>query len=228
MLQKKNIFFNLKKYVDRTAIIDQNEKKYSYNQLLKDSKLFNRFFLEKKLIIIEADNYYEFIVCYVSAMINNQAVIIVDSKINYNDLSDLVKDYFPDLIFSKSFKKIENYKQVMKFKNFSLYINKFKKIKFNINNDLSLLIPTSGTTGHNKYVKLSNENIFDNTKKISEILKIKKTDKTITTMPPFYSYALSIINTHLQNGASIILNRLSLIDKNFWKLIEKLKPNNFN
>ena len=47
-------------------------------------------------------------------------------------------------------------------------------------------------------------------------------------MPPFYSYALSIINTHLQNGASIILNRHSLIDKSFWKLIERLKPNNFN
>ena len=127
MLQKKSIFFGLEKYSDRTAIFDQNEKKYSYKKLLKDSKLFNRFFLEKKLIIILADNYYEFIVFYLSAIVNNQAVIIVDTKISYEDLNNLIKNYLPDFIFSNSLKKIENFKQVMKFKNFSLNMNKLKK-----------------------------------------------------------------------------------------------------
>ena len=127
MSQKKNIFFDLKKFANRIAIFDQQEKKYTYNQLLKDSKLFNRFFLEKKLIIILADNYYEFIVFYLSAIMNNQAIIIVDSKINYEDLSNLVKNYLPDFIFSNSIKKIQSFKQVMKFKNFSLYQNKLKK-----------------------------------------------------------------------------------------------------
>ena len=89
--------------------------------------MFNRFFLEKKLIIILADNYYEFIVFYLSAIMNNQAIIIVDSKINYEDLSNLIKNYLPDFIFSNSIKKIENFKQVMKFKNFSLNMNKLKK-----------------------------------------------------------------------------------------------------
>ena len=129
MLQKKSIFFGLEKYADRTAIFDQNEKKYSYKKLLKDSKLFNRFFLEKKLIIILADNYYEFVVFYLSAIVNNQAVIIVDTKISYEDLSNLIKNYLPDFIFSNSLKKIENFKQVMKFKNFSLNMNKLKKKK---------------------------------------------------------------------------------------------------
>ena len=127
MLQKKSIFFGLEKYSDRTAVFDQNEKKYSYKKLLKDSKLFNRFFLEKKLIIILADNYYEFIVFYLSAIVNNQAVIIVDTKISYEDLNNLIKNYLPDFIFSNSLKKIENFKQVMKFKNFSLNMNKLKK-----------------------------------------------------------------------------------------------------
>ena len=129
MMQKKSIFFGLEKYADRTAIFDQNEKKYSYKKLLKDSKLFNRFFLEKKLIIILADNYYEFVVFYLSAIVNNQAVIIVDTKISYEDLSNLIKNYLPDFIFSNSLKKIENFKQVIKFKNFSLNMNKLKKKK---------------------------------------------------------------------------------------------------
>ena len=45
---------------------------------------------------------------------------------------------------------------------------------------------------------------------------------------PFYSYALSIINTHLMNGSKIILNDYSLIDRRFWDLYKKFQPNNLN
>ena len=43
-----------------------------------------------------------------------------------------------------------------------------------------------------------------------------------------YSYGLSIINTHLFAGASIILNKKTLIDKSFWKLFYDCEVNNFN
>ena len=90
------------------------------------------------------------------------------------------------------------------------------------------MLATSGTTGNPKYVKLSRENLLSNTKAISKSLKIKSSDKTITTMPPYYSYALSVINTHLMNGSKFIINEYSVVDRNFWDLFLKLKPNNLN
>ena len=47
-------------------------------------------------------------------------------------------------------------------------------------------------------------------------------------MPMSYSYGLSIINSHLISGASIVLNNHSLVDKNFWKLYNYTKPSNLN
>ena len=87
---------------------------------------------------------------------------------------------------------------------------------------------TSGTTGDVKFAKISVENLMVNSKGISKFLKISSNDTTITTMPPFYSYALSIINTHLMNGSKIILNDYSLIDRRFWDLYKKFQPNNLN
>ena len=227
MLEKNRIFLNLKKFKNRIAIIDANKKKYLYKQLIEDTHFFKKFFKKKKIIIILADNSYEFIAFYVSAILNNQTIILADAKINIKDLDILISNYQPNLIYSDLSKKIENFNKVFSFKNFCLFENKLKK-KHKIEKSLNLLIPTSGTTGQNKYVKLSSENIYDNTLKICEILKIKSKDITITTMPPIYSYALSIINTHLQNGASIILNKFSLIDSKFWSLIKDCKPTNFN
>ena len=58
-------------------------------------------------------------------------------------------------------------------------------------------MPTSGSTGSPKFVKISKDNILYNTKSILDFLKIKKNDTTITTLPISYVYGLSIINTHL-------------------------------
>ena len=42
-----------------------------------------------------------------------------------------------------------------------------------------------------------------------------------------YVYGLSIINTHLNAGGSIVLNKRSVIEKKFWQLFEKNKVGNF-
>ena len=65
-------------------------------------------------------------------------------------------------------------------------------------------MPTSGSMGNSKFVKLSSENIKKNTNDIIKYLRIKKKDRTITNMPFNYSYMLSVINTHIESGASIL------------------------
>ena len=90
-----------------------------------------------------------------------------------------------------------------------------------------LLLSTSGTTHSPKFVRLSKKNIEDNTKKIIKCLKIKKDHTTITTMPAGYSYGLSIINTHLKCGAKIVLNKNSILEKQFWNKIKNFKVNSF-
>ena len=73
---------------------------------------------------------------------------------------------------------------------------------------------------------MSELNLDDNIEKIVEYLKIKK-DIIITTLPPHYSYGLSLINSHLYQGSSIILSNLSLINRGFWNLLKLSKASTF-
>ena len=103
-----------------------------------------------------------------------------------------------------------------------------KKKKKKLNKNLSLLLSTSGSMGSIKFVKLSRSNLKHNTDSIISYLKINSKDSTITNLPISYSYMLSIINTHFEVGASIIISKYSLIEKEFWKTLKNSKVTSFN
>ena len=93
------------------------------------------------------------------------------------------------------------------------------KLKNNYNKKNFLLLTTSGSTQNPKLVRLSEENILNNTKKIIKYLNINSNNTTITTMPMAYSYGLSIINTFIYSGAKIVLSEKSVFEKDFWEKI---------
>ncbi len=228
IIKNKNIFSLLSKYNNKIAVKDKILGKISYKKLNKDVDKLKPYFSSKNLILILANNSYEFIVFYVASIKFNQLVLLSNPDFGETEISKIIKKYQPKYILAKNkFGFLKKYKNLMNFYSYNFY-NKISDLKFEIDNELSCLLSTSGTTGDVKYAKISIENLLDNTKKISNVLKINSKDVTITTMPPYYSYALSVINTHLFKGASIILNNYSIIDRNFWKLFEKFKPNNLN
>jgi long-subunit acyl-CoA synthetase (AMP-forming) len=157
--------------------------------------------------------------------------MLLDSNIKDIDLKFIIKKFLPEFIFcsTQNQKKIPKdfFNLVYSFNNFNLLKNK-KKNFYKINDQLMILISTSGSLGEPKFVKLSSNNIVVNTRSIISYLNLQSFDRTITTMPMSYSYGFSIINTHLSCGGSIVPNNLSLVDKNFWKLYSNSNPSNIN
>ena len=86
-----------------------------------------------------------------------------------------------------------------------------------INEKLFLLLSTSGTTGDPKLVRLSKDNLITNTNQIIDYLKIDKSHRSVSTLPIYYTYGLSILNTHLYSGGSIYITKKTFFEKFFWK-----------
>lgn len=96
-----------------------------------------------------------------------------------------------------------------------------------MDDNLAILITTSGSTGSPKLVRLSYNNLVANTKSIVSYLDIKSDDRAITTLPMSYVYGLSIIQTHLDVGASIIVTEKNFFDRDFWSFFNKHEATNF-
>ncbi|MDR1015632.1 MAG: AMP-binding protein [Coriobacteriales bacterium] len=93
--------------------------------------------------------------------------------------------------------------------------------------DLALLLTTSGSTGSRKYVRLSVRNLNANARSIADYLGIGPGDRAITTLPFSYSYGLSIINSHLLEGATLVLNEDPLVNRRFWDTLREQEATTF-
>ena len=227
-----NLFDNLEKFKNSTALVDEKFGKISYAKLVSDSEAIEEKLSSNSIALLIADNNYEFVTGYVAFLKKKNVIsIIVDKSFSSKFILDIVIKYKPNYIFcSKKFKinfdksLIKN--NVVSLLNYVIYKTNFDFHK-NINFKNFLLISTSGTTQNPKFVRLSKGNIKDNLQKIIKSLKIKKNHTTITTMPLAYSYGLSILNSHLVTGGVVVLNNRSIIDKIFWQNLKKYKVNSF-
>lgn len=84
--------------------------------------------------------------------------------------------------------------------------------------ELAILLSTSGTTGDPKLVRLSRRNIHLNACAIAGYLGIRGDDRAITTLPLFYSYGLSVLNSYLLTGAALVLCHHSVTEAEFWQI----------
>ncbi len=87
--------------------------------------------------------------------------------------------------------------------------------------DLALLLSTSGTTGNPKLVRLSYANLQANAASIAEYLGLGPGERPITSLPMYYSYGLSVINSHLLADATILLTGRKIRSEEFWRFFKE-------
>jgi long-chain acyl-CoA synthetase len=86
-----------------------------------------------------------------------------------------------------------------------------------IDDELAVLLSTSGSTGSPKYVRLSRHNVDANAAQIVQILDIDGDERAVQALPLHYSYGLSVLNSHLFAGASVVFPGAGLVRPRFWE-----------
>lgn len=81
--------------------------------------------------------------------------------------------------------------------------------------DLALLLMTSGSTGQAKAVRLSSGAVAANAAAIAGYLGLTSRDRGALILPLCYSYGLSVLNSHLAAGASLLLDAGPVLDPEF-------------
>jgi acyl-CoA synthetase (AMP-forming)/AMP-acid ligase II/peptidoglycan/LPS O-acetylase OafA/YrhL len=195
------------------AAVDSTGKAVSYEQLLDSgSKLAIDIGRTPQLVLLEASSTVDWLVGYVSCLIGGHPVIIAP-KGSKETIQKLSKTFDVDIQLL-----IENGYVPQRYGE-----NQDKTL----HGDLAVLLSTSGSTGSAKCVKLSNENLFENAASICEYLSIKPENNGVANLPTHYSYGLSVVNSHLHAGATVLLTDDSVIDDDFWNFLRKYEADSF-
>ncbi|KAA3613257.1 MAG: AMP-dependent synthetase [Calditrichaeota bacterium] len=96
-----------------------------------------------------------------------------------------------------------------------------------INIDLAAIVYTSGSTGVPKGVTLSHLNIATNTASIISYLQLNAQDRIMVVLPFYYIYGLSLLNTHISVGGSIVIDNRFAFPNAVLDTMEKQKTTGF-
>lgn len=193
----------LEQFTDAIALYLPDGSKISYQQLarLADnySHTLNKTVPGQSLLALHFSNTLSAVVAYLAALRSGKALLLLAQDIDETQTAALVDSLqIAAVIQSSGEIDLTGFTQVVR-------------------NDCALLLSTSGSSGSPKSVMLSLQNLEANARAICAYLPIAPTDTAITALPLHYSYGLSVLNSHLLKGASILLSDAPLMSKEFWQ-----------
>ena len=168
------------------------------------------------------------IVGYVGFVNNGIVPVLLNSHLDEELLSGLLNNYNPSYLWvpNDQVSQFSGMEIVYSMFNYSLIRTNYQE-EHHLYDELALLLTTSGSTGSPKFVRQSYENILDNAKSIVDYLHLSNEERPITTLPMNYTYGLSIINSHLLVGSTILVTEKTLMQKEFWQFFNEHEATSF-
>ena len=179
----------LSKGKDKTFLFNE-EKSFSYNQVYQISKNFE-LDISRKLCLFIFDTNIDALITYVTLLSKKCAVLILDPKLNNNLIENYIEKFSPEFIAGSD---IAHYSGKTLFSHGEFKLKEINSGIAPIGSMLRVLLPTSGSTGNSKVVRITGKNLDFSAEKISKYLDIKSNEILTTSLPLHYSYGLSILN----------------------------------
>ncbi len=220
--------WDLRDYDSNLALVDEDGRVLSYSFFYEETNRLAKAVGDRCLVFCMCQNSIGSVLGYVSCLNHGIVPVMLSAFLERELLDNLLQAYKPSFIWLPEEQKetFDGFEAIYEAYGYTLLKTGYS-IQYPMHDDLALLLTTSGSTGSPKFVRQSYDNILANTKSIVEYLKLNETERPITTLPMNYTYGLSIINTHLYVGATILLTDKTLMQKEFWQFFKEQKATSF-
>lgn len=220
--------WELERYKNNIAVKDEFGIELTYEKLKSEGEKIISLIGKRCLVFLFCRNETGSVLGY-TAFVNGSIVpVLLNSQLERELRDNLLEEYKPqyiwipeDMIF-----EFELFETVYTSFHYVLMKTNFD-VEYPMYNELCLMLTTSGSTGSPKFVRQSYKNVRTNAESIVEYLHLDESEKPITTLPMNYTYGLSIINSHLLVGATLLITDKGLMQKEFWNFFKENEATSF-
>ena len=209
-----------KKNSGKIAVIDDSGRSITYGDICDFAPVFAGHLHERALIFILAENKIGSLLGYTSALSNRIVPLVISAKTEQGLYQDLFDKYLPEYLWvPEEMAETLGYEVVFTAWDYALLRTGNPSVP--LYEDLSLLLPTSGSTGSPKLVRHSYRNIEANADNVRRLFNLTEDEKAMAILPMHYTMGLSVIASHLLAGATLLLSGRSLLDRGFWTMLKE-------
>lgn len=203
------LFQHLEQFQDNTALIGDNGDSITYRQLIDAANRFSRGLGSQRCVVaVNCRNDIDTVIAYVGLLQAGHVALLLDATLEDDLKSALLHHYQVNWLYSSNESEATRLVQL-------------NHSPPPLAESLSLLLSTSGSTGSPKLVKLSEKNLHSNAASIAKYLALDATERPITVLPFHYSYGLSVLNSHLLVGATVLVTNHPVTQREFWNFFKQ-------
>jgi len=211
---------------DAVAAIDSQGNKLTYGELRSFAEQAGQLMPQRSLFFLLVENNVGGIAWTISNICAGNVPLILNAHLDealYKSLFDLYQPPFvcvPEGMADKF-----DYETVVTFYGYTLMKTGHEACP--MNEELSHLLPTSGSTGSPKLVRHKYANIEAAALNISTFFQLTEKDRPLMVLPLYYTMGLSMVFSHFYVGATVLITNLSMTDRNFWKFMKEERATSF-
>lgn len=212
------------RYQNKPIFVDDQGRQFDLTDFKEVEQEIKDHIPPRSLVFLVADNACIPVAAYLSFLRNQIVPVMMSAGLSAGLTEALMQDYRPDFLLLRNEQRhrYQAAEVIVEWEKYCLLKMDFQ-YRHQLYPDLALLLTTSGSTGSPKLVRQSYGNINANAASIAEYLQLSEGERPITTLPFHYTYGISVINSHLLVGATILLTEKSVIEKDFWQFLKAEK-----
>lgn len=216
------------KYGDKVAAVSSEGISVTYRELETYAKDIGEIIPTRSLVFCFCKNVVGSMAGYLSFLYNRIVPLMIDMNIDETLAAQLMDIYQPQYLYiPKELRaRYDSMELVSEGYDYCVLKTGYNKV-YPLHDDLALLLTTSGSTGSPKLVRQSYRNIQSNAEAIVKYLEIDNSERPVTTLPMNYTYGLSIVNSHVLAGATMLLTTSTIVAKEFWDFMKANKATSF-
>ena len=196
------------------AAISDSGETVTYGELIAFSEKIKRMLPDRSLIFSLCRNQIGALMGYVAFLYSQYVPMLLSADLDLELLQEMQSVYQPNYLWiPEDLVKTMQGEVVLSEHGYVLLSVSEKQV--GMYSELALLLTTSGSTGSPK-LRQTYSNIVSNAHAIVKYLELDATERPITMLPMNYTYGLSVINSHLLVGATILMTDKSYAQKRFW------------
>ena len=204
---------------NKTAIKDDSGYTLSYADVCRIIEEFDALNLPRSVIFCLCENCAGSLIGYMAFENNKQVPLLLSVGLDEGLRSNLESMYTPSYYWVPE-RKAEEIEGEKIYSAYGYVLLKTEYEPYPLNEKLSMLLTTSGSTGSPKLVRHKYGNLEANAENVAKVFSWRPDEEIgICDLPMNYTMGLNVINSHLVVGATVLMVKANLMDPDFWDFI---------